>query len=295
MQHARRIFFFEGTFQAMALRSPILNVMVMAVEKAGRKLVRDFGELEQLQVSIKGFGDFVSTADLRAEKILRAELSKARPGFGFLLEEGGTVEGTDIEHRWIVDPLDGTTNFLHGIPHFAVSVALERAGEIVAGVTYNPITNELFTAEKGGGAFFNDRRLRVSGRRKAEDAVVGTGIPHKGRGDHPAFMRQLQRTMNTVAGVRRMGAASLDLAWVAAGRFDAFWETHLSPWDVAAGVLMVREAGGFVSCLEGTTDPVTSGHLLASNEPLHYGLLALLKGRKTGGQAGEATTDSGTN
>ncbi|NKD44230.1 inositol monophosphatase family protein [Haematospirillum jordaniae] len=261
----------------MALRSPVLNVMVMAAEKAGRKLVRDFGELEQLQVSIKGVGDFVSAADLKAEKILRAELSKARPSFGFLLEEGGVVEGSDTEHRWIIDPLDGTTNFLHGIPHFAVSIALERAGEVVAGVTYNPITNELFTAEKGGGAFFNDRRLRVSGRRKADEAVLGTGIPHKGRGEHPVFVRQLQRIMNTVAGVRRMGSASLDLAWVAAGRFDGFWEAHLSPWDVAAGVLMVREAGGYVSSLDTTADPVESGNLLASNEPLHHGLLALLK------------------
>lgn len=265
----------------MALRSPILNVMVMAAEKAAKGLIRDFGELEQLQVSVKSIGDFVSAADLRAEKILRRELEKARPGFSFLLEEGGVIEGSDTEHRWIIDPLDGTTNFLHGIPHFAISIGLERAGEMVAGIIFNPITNDLFTAEKGGGAFWNDRRMRVSGRRKIDECVVATGIPHKGRGEHPAFLRQLQKVMASTAGVRRMGAASLDLAWTAAGRYDAYWETHLNAWDVAAGVLMVREAGGYVSTLDAKiADPVASGALLASNEPLHYGLLALLKDRK---------------
>ena len=265
----------------MALRSPILNVMVMAAEKAAKGLIRDFGEVEQLQVSVKSIGDFVSAADLRAEKILRRELEKARPGFSFLLEEGGVIDGTDGEHRWIIDPLDGTTNFLHGIPHVAISIGLERAGEMVAGIIFNPITNDLFTAEKGGGAFWNDRRMRVSGRRKIDECVVATGIPHKGRGEHPAFLRQLQKVMASTAGVRRMGAASLDLAWTAAGRYDAYWETHLNAWDVAAGVLMVREAGGYVSTLDAKiADPVASGALLASNEPLHYGLLALLKDRK---------------
>ncbi|GAB3125946.1 inositol monophosphatase family protein [Novispirillum itersonii] len=265
----------------MALRSPTLNVMVMAAEKAAKGLIRDFGELEQLQVSVKSIGDFVSAADLRAEKILRRELEKARPGFSFLLEEGGVIEGSDTEHRWIIDPLDGTTNFLHGIPHFAISIGLERAGEMVAGIIFNPITNDLFTAEKGGGAFWNDRRMRVSGRRKIDECVVATGIPHKGRGEHPAFLRQLQKVMASTAGVRRMGAAALDLAWTAAGRYDAYWETHLNAWDVAAGVLMVREAGGYVSTLDAKiADPVASGALLASNEPLHYGLLALLKDRK---------------
>lgn len=274
----------------MALRSPILNVMVMAAEKAAKGLIRDFGELEQLQVSVKSIGDFVSAADLRAEKILRRELEKARPGFSFLLEEGGSIEGSDSEHRWIIDPLDGTTNFLHGIPHFAISIGLERAGEIVAGIIYNPITNDLFTAEKGGGAFWNDRRMRVSGRRKIDECVVATGIPHKGRGEHPAFLRQLQKVMASTAGVRRMGAASLDLAWTAAGRYDAYWETHLNAWDVAAGVLMVREAGGYVSTLDAKiADPVAAGSLLASNEPLHYGLLALLKDRKAEAAKSEAT------
>lgn len=177
----------------------------------------------------------------------------------------------------MIDPLDGTTNFLHGIPQFAVSIALEKDGEIVAGVIYNPVTDELFTAEKGGGAFFSGRRMRVSSRRKMDEAVIATGIPHKGRGDHDAYLPQLQRVMATTAGVRRFGAASLDLAWVAAGRIDGFWEWDLSPWDCAAGVLMIREAGGYVSGIDGR-DPVFSGHIVASNEPLHYALLKLVKG-----------------
>lgn len=278
----------------MATRSALINVMVRAAEKAGRALVRDFGEVEQLQVSRKGPADFVSTADRKAEKSLRDELQKVRPEFGFLMEESGESEGKDKSTRWIVDPLDGTTNFLHGIPHFAISIGLERAGEIVAGIIYNPITNDLFTAEKGGGAFWNDRRMRVSGRRKIDECVVATGIPHKGRGEHPAFLRQLQKVMASTAGVRRMGAAALDLAWTAAGRYDAYWETHLNAWDVAAGVLMVREAGGYVSTLDAKiADPVAAGALLASNEPLHYGLLALLKDRKAEAAKAEAAkTDS---
>lgn len=260
----------------MALRSPVLNVMVMAAEKAGKKLIRDFGELENLQVSVKGVGDFVSAADIRSEKIIRSELSKARPAFSFLLEEGGQVDGTDSEHRWIVDPLDGTLNFLHSIPHFAISIALERAGQIVAGVIYNPVTNELFTAEKGGGAFFNNRRMRVSARQRLDEAVLCTGIPSKGRGDHELFVQQIKQAMAHVCGVRRTGSAALDLAWVAAGRFDGFWETGLAPWDIAAGTLMVREAGGFISCLNGTSDPVSSGCVLASNNALHRNLLSSL-------------------
>lgn len=263
----------------MALRSPIMNVMFKAVEKAAKGLVRDFGELEQLQVSVKGVGDFVSAADTRAEKILRAELEKARPAFGFLLEEGGEVVGSDPNTRWIIDPLDGTTNFLHGIPHFAISVALERDGEIIAGLIYNPVTNESFSAEKGCGAFFNDRRMRVSARRKMDEAVIATGIPHKGRGDHPKFLKQLARMMANTAGVRRMGAAALDLAWFAAGRYDGYWEEGLKPWDCAAGLLMVRESGGFIAALDGKDkDPLYTGNLLVSNEPLHYALLKLVRG-----------------
>lgn len=261
----------------MALRSPILNVITAAARKAARGLVRDFGEVEQLQVSMKGTSDFVSSADLRAENMLRAELKRARPGFGFLLEEGGEVGGVDKSHRWIIDPLDGTTNFLHGIPYFAMSIALEREGEIIAGVVFQPLTDEMYMAEKGGGAWCNDRRLRVSARRRLEDSVVATGIPHRGRGDHPRFMRQLQAVMAATSGVRRFGAASLDLAFVAAGRCDGFWEEALSPWDIAAGSLLVREAGGYVGDLGGGADFLTTGNILAANDQLYQPLGNLLR------------------
>src|ERR1700719_3255229 len=235
----------------MAVRSATINVMGGAALKAARGLIRDFGEVEQLQVSVKGPGDFVSTADLRAEKVLRAELTKARPGYGLLMEEGGGVAGSDPRHRWIVDPLDGTTNFLHGIPHFAISIALERDGEIVAGIVYDATRDEMFWAEKGAGAYVNEHRLRVSARRGLGDAVIGTGIPFRGRGDHPSYLAALSAVMSSTAGVRRLGAAALDLAYVAAGRYDGFWEFGLKPWDIAAGMLLVKEAGGFVSDLAG--------------------------------------------
>src|SRR3982751_1871472 len=194
--------------------------MANAALKAARGLIRDFGEVEQLQVSIKGPGEFVSTADLRAERTLRNELTKARPGYGLLFEESGAAEGTDKHHRWIVDPLDGTTNFLHGIPHFAISIALERDGEIVAAVVYDPTRDEMFWAEKGVGAYVNEHRLRVSARRGLGDAVIGTGIPFRGRGEHPSYLATLGAVMGATAGVRRLGAAALDLAYVAAGRYD---------------------------------------------------------------------------
>ncbi|MBV9825922.1 MAG: inositol monophosphatase [Alphaproteobacteria bacterium] len=261
----------------MAIRSPIINVMTSAALKAARGLKRDFGEVEQLQVSVKGPGDFVSSADLRAEKTLKTELSKARPGYGMLFEEGGASEGSDPHHRWIVDPLDGTTNFLHGIPHFAISIGLERDGEIVAGVIYEPTRDEMFWAEKGAGAFLNDRRLRVSARRQLGDALIGTGIPFRDRGDHPRYLATLGRVMGTTSGVRRLGVASLDLAYVAAGRLDGFWEFGLQPWDVAAGLLLVREAGGFVADLAGGQTMLTSGDILAANNHLHLPLAAMLK------------------
>ena len=257
--------------------SALMNVMVAAVRKAGRSLARDFGEVEQLQVSIKGPANFVSAADHRAEEILYAELSRARHGYGFLMEERGIVEGADKTHRWVVDPLDGTTNFLHGIPHFAISVGLEREGELVAGVIYNPASNELFTTEKGKGAFVNDRRLRVANRKSLGDAVVVTGIPHRGRPGHKRFLAECEAAMRETAGVRRLGAAALDLAWTAAGRFDGYWEHALQPWDVAAGILMVREAGGIVTDLEGGTDIFGTGGVLAGNGTMQKHLLALLK------------------
>jgi myo-inositol-1(or 4)-monophosphatase len=262
----------------MAIRSANVTVMVQAVHKAARPLVRDFGEVENLQVSIKGPGDFVSAADRRAEQILRQELGRARPGFGFLLEEAGPVRGEDQEHRWLVDPLDGTTNFLHGLPHFAISVALERRGELVAGVIYDPIKDELFCAEKGAGAYLNDRRLRVSGRSELATCLIGTGIPvldWPGRAQ--GYAHQLERLSAEVAGIRRLGTASLDLAYVAAGRLDGFWEFDLKPWDVAAGIVLVREAGGLVGRLEGEGDLLARGTLVASNAAIHPRMLQLLR------------------
>jgi myo-inositol-1(or 4)-monophosphatase len=254
-----------------------MNVMVAAARKAGRSLARDFGEVEQLQVSVKGPANFVSAADHKAEDILFAELSRARHGYGFLMEERGAVEGPDKSHRWIVDPLDGTTNFLHGVPHFAISIALEREGELVAGVIYNPATNELFTSEKGKGTFLNDRRLRVANRRALADCLVVTGIPHRGRPGHKLFLSECEAAMRETSGVRRLGSAALDLAWVAAGRFDAYWERNLQAWDIAAGILMVREAGGIVSDLGGGTTMLDSGEVLAANGNVQRQMLALIK------------------
>jgi myo-inositol-1(or 4)-monophosphatase len=243
-------------------RSALLNVMVQAAMKAGRSLSRDFGEVQNLQVSLKGPGDYVSQADRKAEEIIHSELLRARPTYDFLGEEGGETKGTDGAHRWIVDPLDGTTNFLHGIPFFAVSIALERNGEIVGAVIFNPAMDELFTAERGGGAFLNDRRLRVAARKKLSDAVVATGIPHLGRGHHGKFLVELRNVMGEVAGVRRTGSAALDLAYTAAGRFDAYWEKNIAAWDIAAGMLLVREAGGYVTDLEGGNRMFESGTVL---------------------------------
>ncbi|MBZ9776392.1 inositol monophosphatase family protein [Mesorhizobium sp. CO1-1-8] len=258
-------------------RSALLNVMVQAAMKAGRSLSRDFGEVQNLQVSMKGPGDYVSQADRKAEDIVFAELSKARPGYAFLMEERGVVEGDDGQHRWIIDPLDGTTNFLHGIPLFAVSIALERQGQIVAGVIYNPAMDELYTCERGGGAFMNDRRLRVAGRTKLVDTVIGCGMPHLGRGHHGNFLVELRNVMAEVSGVRRLGSASLDLAYVAAGRMDGFWETGLSAWDIAAGLLLIREAGGFVSDMDGGQDMLDNGSVVAGNEVIQRALLKAVK------------------
>ena len=257
-------------------RSALLNVMVQAVLKTGRGLARDFGEVENLQVSLKGPGDFVSAADRKAEETLVAELSRVRPGYSFLAEEGGVIAGTDRQNRWIVDPLDGTTNFLHGIPLFAVSLALERDGQLVAGVVFNPILNELYVAERGQGAFLNDRRLRVAARRELRDTVIATGIPHMGKKGHDAFLAELRRLMATAAGIRRCGSAALDLAWVASGRFDGFWERGLSPWDMAAGIVILREAGGLVSGATGNNDMMETGDIVAGNEHVHAALIASL-------------------
>ena len=259
----------------MATRSPVINVMANAALKAARGLVRDFGEIEQLQVSIKGPGEFVSTADLKAERTLKNELTRARPGYGLLFEEGCETAGSDPHHRWIVDPLDGTTNFLHGIPHFAISIGLERDGEIVAGIVYEPTRDEMFWAEKGAGAYLNDRRLRVSARRQLAESLVGTGIPFGERGDHPAYVATLAAVAAATSGVRRLGAAALDLAYVAAGRFDGFWEFGLSPWDTAAGTLLIQEAGGRVGTPTGS-EYALGPNVIAGNPKVYQALLDVL-------------------
>jgi myo-inositol-1(or 4)-monophosphatase len=244
--------------------SALLNVMIGAARKAARTLKRDFGEVENLQVSLKGPANFVTAADRRAEETLRAELAKARPGYGFLGEEGGKHEGTDQTHTWIVDPLDGTTNFLHGIPQFAISIGLERSGTIVAGLVYNPITDELFTAERGKGAFLNDKRMRVAARKTLADAVIACGLPHRGRGD-------------LELGLRGFGAAALDLAYVATGRLDGYWEQNISPWDIAAGIILIREAGGFATDVDGGDAMFTKRNIVVGNEAVHRELQRLLK------------------
>lgn len=265
----------------MAARSALINVMVKAADKAARGLKRDFGEVENLQVSRKGPADFVSNADLQAQQVLREELGRARPGFGFLMEEEDSAPDTSgNRERWIVDPLDGTTNFLHGLPHWAISIGAERDGELIAGVIYNPLTDDLFWAEKGLGAFNNNQRLRVSARKELPECLLATGLPFKGSPKSvPACLRELEAILPLVGGVRRFGAASLDLAWVAAGRFDGFWEEGLSPWDVAAGILIVREAGGFISPLKPGGEPLKDGNLIASNSAIHDKLAGLLRGR----------------
>ena len=259
------------------LQSALMNVMVKAARRAGRSLKRDLGEIENLQVSLKGPANFVSLADKRAEEMLYVDLSKARPGYGFIGEEGGKREGADKSHTWIVDPLDGTTNFLHGIPQFCISIGLEREGTIVAGVIYNPANEELFVAERGKGAFLNDQRIRVAARKRLADAVIACGLPHIGRGNIALGQRETATVQEKVAGLRRFGAAALDLAWVAAGRLDAYWERDLKSWDMAAGILMVREAGGYVSDCDGADEMIAKGHIVAGNETMQKELLRVLK------------------
>ena len=256
-----------------------LNLMIKAARKAGRSLVKDFREVENLQVSSKGPGDFVSKADREAERILKEELMAGRPNYGWLGEETGETEGTDPTRRWIVDPLDGTTNFLHGLPHWAVSVALEHKGEIVAGVVFDAAKDELFFAEKGLGAYMNDQRLRVSGRRSLIECIFATGVPFGGRPTLPATLQDLARLMPVCAGVRRWGAAALDLAYVAAGRVDGYWERGLNAWDVAAGLLLVREAGGFTGPIREGQDLLESGNVLAANAEIFEPFARIIRAR----------------
>ncbi len=254
----------------MSAASSLIASMIDAARKAARGLARDFGEVTELQVSKKGAADYVSAADIKAEQVLFEALTKLRPGYGFLGEERPEIEGTDKTHRWIVDPLDGTTNFLHAIPHFAVNIALERDGQIVAAVTYNPITHDTFWAEKGRGAWLgNEKRLRVAARRTLDESLLATGIPFMGVPGHAQFLKELHQISQRVSGVRRYGAAALDLAGVAAGRFDGFWERGLKPWDTAAGLLLVTEAGGKVTDLRGEPYVPGAEGILASNLELH--------------------------
>jgi myo-inositol-1(or 4)-monophosphatase len=259
------------------LHSALINVMVKAARRAGRSLKRDLGEVENLQVSLKGPANFVTLADRRAEEMLHADLTKARPGYGFIGEEGGTREGQDKSHTWIVDPLDGTTNFLHGIPQFAISIGLQREGTIIAGLIYNPANEELYIAERGKGTFLNDQRLRVAGRRKLGDCVIGCGLPHMGRGDLELARLEMNELQPRVAGLRRFGSAALDMAFVAAGRLDGYWERNLQPWDMAAGQIIVREAGGIVSGMTGNDDALKTGNVVCGNEFVHAELVKILK------------------
>ena len=261
----------------MSTQTALLKVMTDAARKAARGLNRDFGELSELQVAKKAPADFVSAADLKAEQTIFEVLQNARPGYGFLGEERGMIAGTDKTHTWIVDPLDGTTNFLHAIPHFAINIALQRDGAVVAAVTYNPVTNELFWAEKGKGCFVNDKRLRVAQRTRLDESVLGCGIPFLGHGQHAKFLKELHQISQRVAGVRRFGAAALDLAYVAAGRLDGFWERDLKPWDMAAGMLLITEAGGKVTSADGGDDILEAGSICGANLDLQPLMIERLK------------------
>lgn len=267
----------------MAALSGLIRVMERAARRAGGRLRRDFGEIEHLQVSRKGPADFVSKADRMAERALYDDLLQARPGWGFVLEEAGIIEGDDDKPRWIIDPLDGTSNFLHGIPHFAISIAVQEPrldgkgwGDVIAAVVYQPITDETFWAEKTRGAWLHDGRLRVSSRSQMSEALIATGVPFQGHGDFAEWSRIFGAIGPEVAGIRRFGAASLDLAWLAAGRFDGFWESGLNDWDTAAGCLLVREAGGFVTDYRGRSQPIHAKQVLAANDRLHSKMHKLL-------------------
>lgn len=261
------------------MQSANMNVMIKAARKAGRSLIKDFREVENLQVSVKGAGDFVSRADREAERIIKDELRNARPNYGWLGEETGAEDGEDPTRRWIVDPLDGTTNFLHGLPHWAVSIALEHKGEIVAGVIFDAAKDELYTAEKGNGAWMNGQRLRVSGRRQMIEAIFATGIPFGGRSTLPATLRDLGALMPFCAGVRRFGAAALDLAYVAAGRYDGYWERGISTWDVGAGIILVREAGGFVESIRGDGPVQDARNIVCGNTALFSEFAGIIRAR----------------
>ena len=257
--------------------SALLNVMINAAKKASVKIRRDFNELENLQVSVKGPGDFVTSADIRTQKIIIDELTKAKPDWSFFAEEKQNNNNNNSKNRFIIDPIDGTTNFLHGNPNFAISIAAEVENKLEAGIIYSPIYDELFFAERGKGAFFNDRRLRVAQRKKLSDSIVVTGIPHLGRGNKDQFIKEMEEIIPEVSGIRRSGSAALDLAWVAAGRYDAYWETGLSLWDIAAGIIIIREAGGVVTGIDGSEKDLYNGNVITGNDKIHENLLKKIK------------------
>ncbi|WP_373506173.1 inositol monophosphatase [Aestuariivirga sp.] len=250
------------------MSSPVLTVMTAAVRKAARAVQRDYGELANLQVSQKAPGDYVTAADKRCDKILREELSKARPGYSFLTEETGVVKGTDPDHRFIIDPIDGTMNFMHSVPFFAITIALERKDELIAAITYNPVSDEMFVAEKGSGTFLNNKRLRIAQRRDIHDTLVSYEMPHRGGKEHALSRAELSVLQGKVVGIRGPGSAALSLAYVAAGRFDAMVCRNINSWDVAAGILLVKEAGGFVADPDSEANPMVSGNILATNAEL---------------------------
>ena len=263
--------------------SPVMTVMIAAVRKAARAVQRDYGELANLQVSLKAPGDYVTAADKRCDKILREELSKVRPGYGFETEESGVTKGTDPDHRFIIDPIDGTTNFMHAVPVFAITVALERKGELVAGVTYNPVTDELFTAEKGAGAFLNNKRLRVAARTDIHEALLCYELPHRGGKQHAQARAELAVLQGKAIGIRCFGSTALELCYVAGGRIDALVVRNINSWDMAAGILMVREAGGFIADPDGDANPMVTGNIVAANADLMPQVKQAIKDAQTGG------------
>lgn len=260
--------------------TPIMTVMIAAIRKAARGVQRDYGEVSGLQVSVKGPADFVTASDKKAEKVLREELAKARPTYGFLGEEEGETKGQDPDHRWIIDPIDGTFNFMHALPLFALTIALERKGEIVAGVTYNPVTDELFHAEKGSGAFFNNKRMRVGARRELSESMVFCGLPNRADKTHDIQRKELAVMQTRCAGLRALGSTALDMAYTAMGRLDGGWTHGLKPWDMAAGILFIRESGGFVHGLKGEANPLNSGGYVCGNVDLLPQIKAALEEAK---------------
>ena len=256
------------------MNSPLINIMKMAAKKASRGLRRDFNELENLQVKTKGPANFVTASDIRTQKIIYDELSYAKPDWSFVMEESKPIENKNTKARFIVDPIDGTTNFMHGNPNFAISIAAEIDDQLEAAIIYSPITDEMFTAERGKGSFLNDKRIRIATRKKLSESILITGIPHLGRGNKELFIKEMDIIIPEVAGIRRSGSAALDLAWIAAGRYDIFWERGLSIWDIAAGVLLVREAGGFAKGIDGSDEDLWNGNIISGNDDI---IMALSK------------------